>query len=79
MKSVVLFIIFAQFLFANGVGISVNGGKYGSIDTFRLGVSKAFDEPIYSGDIVNKIRQKTYYEIVKNHSSRGYTIDILRK
>jgi hypothetical protein len=26
---------------------------------------------------VNKI--KTYYEIVKNHPSRGYTIDILRK
>jgi hypothetical protein len=27
MKKVVLFIIFAQFLFANGVGISVNGGS----------------------------------------------------
>lgn len=26
-------------------------------------------------NIVNKIRQKTYYEIIKNHSSRGYTID----
>ena len=52
MKKVILFIVFAQFLFANGVGISINGGKYGSIDTFRLGVSKAFDEPIYSGDIV---------------------------
>ena len=38
MKKIVLFIIFAQFLFANGVGIYVNGGKYGSIDTFRLGV-----------------------------------------
>ena len=52
MRKVVLFIIFAQFLFANQIGISLNSGKYGSVDTFRLGVSKAFDEPIYSGDIV---------------------------
>lgn len=26
-------------------------------------------------NIVNKIRQKTYYEIIKNHSNRGYIID----
>lgn len=26
-------------------------------------------------NIVNKIRQKSYYQIVKNHSNRGYTID----
>jgi len=29
-------------------------------------------------NIVNKIRQKTYYDIVKNHSSRGYTIDTMK-
>lgn len=29
-------------------------------------------------NIVNKIRQKTYYEIIKNHSNKGYTIDILK-
>ncbi|MFW3329024.1 DNA-binding response regulator, partial [Aliarcobacter butzleri] len=29
-------------------------------------------------NIVNKIRQKTYYEIIKNHSSKGYTIDIYK-
>ncbi|RBQ30705.1 response regulator transcription factor [Aliarcobacter vitoriensis] len=29
-------------------------------------------------NIVNKIRQKTYYEIIKNHSGRGYTIDIVK-
>lgn len=28
-------------------------------------------------NIVNKIRQKTYYEIIRNHSGRGYTIDII--
>ncbi len=26
-------------------------------------------------NIVNKIRQKTYYEIIRNHSNKGYTID----
>jgi len=30
-------------------------------------------------NIVNKIRQKTYYEIIKNHSNKGYTIDDCRK
>jgi len=29
-------------------------------------------------NIINKIRQKTYYDIVKNHSSRGYTIDSIK-
>ena len=29
-------------------------------------------------NIVNKIRQKTYYEIIRNHSSKGYTIDIYK-
>ncbi|WP_066355038.1 response regulator transcription factor [Aliarcobacter skirrowii] len=27
-------------------------------------------------NIVNKIRLKTYYSIIKNHSGRGYTIDL---
>jgi len=26
-------------------------------------------------NIVNKIRQKTYYEIVRNHSNKGYTLE----
>lgn len=37
------------------------------------------DMSIYTmRNIVNKIRQKTYYEIIKNHSNKGYTIDILK-
>ena len=49
-------------------------------DTIKDLVWKGKDMSIYTmRNIVNKIRQKTYYEIVKNHSSRGYTIDILRK
>lgn len=40
-------------------------------------VWKGKDMSIYTmRNIVNKIRQKTYYEIIKNHSGRGYTIDI---
>ncbi len=30
-------------------------------------------------NIVNKIRQKMYYEIIKNYSNRGYIIDELQK
>ncbi|RXJ60265.1 DNA-binding response regulator [Candidatus Marinarcus aquaticus] len=30
-------------------------------------------------NIVNKIRQKTYYEIIKNKSNRGYIIDSIKK
>ena len=40
-------------------------------------VWKGKDMSIYTmRNIVNKIRQKTYYEIIKNHSNKGYTIDI---
>jgi len=43
-------------------------------------VWKGKDMSIYTmRNIVNKIRQKTYYEIIKNHSNKGYTIDSLRK
>ena len=49
-------------------------------DTIKDLVWKGKDMSIYTmRNIVNKIRQKTYYEIVRNHSSRGYTIDILKK
>jgi len=42
-------------------------------------VWKDKDMSIYTmRNIVNKIRQKTYYDIVKNHSSRGYTIDTIK-
>jgi Fic family protein len=48
-------------------------------DTIKDLVWKGKDMSIYTmRNIVNKIRQKTYYEIVRNHSSRGYTIDILK-
>jgi len=39
-------------------------------------VWKGKDMSIYTmRNIVNKIRQKTYYDIIKNHSNKGYTID----
>lgn len=51
-----------------------------SYDTIKDVVWKGKEMSIYTmRNIVNKIRQKTYYEIVKNHSSRGYTIDLLKK
>lgn len=46
-------------------------------DTIKAVVWKGKDMSIYTmRNIVNKIRQKTYYEIVKNHSNKGYTIEI---
>lgn len=42
-------------------------------------VWKGKDMSIYTmRNIVNKIRQKTYYEIIKNHSNKGYTIDVTK-
>ena len=51
-----------------------------SYETIKDVVWKGKEMSIYTmRNIVNKIRQKTYYEIVRNHSSRGYTIDLLKK
>lgn len=48
-------------------------------DTIKEVVWKGKDMSIYTmRNIVNKIRQKTYYEIIRNHSNKGYTIDILK-
>ena len=48
-------------------------------DRIKEVVWKGKDMAIYTmRNIVNKIRQKTYYEIIKNHSNKGYTIDILK-
>ena len=48
-------------------------------DSIKEVVWKGKDMSIYTmRNIVNKIRQKTYYEIIKNHSNKGYTIDILK-
>jgi DNA-binding response OmpR family regulator len=48
-------------------------------DTIKDVVWKGKEMSIYTmRNIVNKIRQKTYYEIIKNHSNKGYTIDILK-
>ena len=48
-------------------------------DTIKEIVWKGKEMSIYTmRNIVNKIRQKTYYEIIKNHSNKGYTIDILK-
>lgn len=45
-------------------------------DTIKDVVWKGKDMSIYTmRNIVNKIRQKTYYEIIRNHSNKGYTID----
>ncbi len=49
-------------------------------NTIKDVVWKGKDMSIYTmRNIVNKVRQKTYYEIIKNHSNKGYTIDNLKK
>ena len=49
-------------------------------DTIKNVVWKGKNMSIYTmRNIVNKIRQKTYYEIIKNHSNKGYTIDTQSK
>jgi len=51
-------------------------GEIVDYDTIRNVVWKGKNMSIYTmRNIVNKIRQKTYYEIIKNHSNKGYIID----
>ncbi len=48
-------------------------------NTIKEVVWKGKDMSVYTmRNIVNKIRQKTYYEIIKNHSNKGYTIDNIK-
>lgn len=45
-------------------------------DTIKNVVWKGKNMSIYTmRNIVNKIRQKTYYEIIRNHSNKGYVLD----
>lgn len=45
-------------------------------DTIKDVVWKGKNMSIYTmRNIVNKIRQKTYYEIIRNHSNKGYIIE----
>lgn len=49
-------------------------------DTIKEVVWKGKDMSIFTmRNIVNKIRQKTYYDIIKNKSNRGYVIDRVKK
>lgn len=49
-------------------------------DLIKEVVWKGKDMSIFTmRNIVNKIRQKTYYEIIKNKSNRGYIIDSIKK
>ncbi len=49
-------------------------------DTIKEVVWKGKSMSVYTmRNIVNKIRQKTYYEIIRNHSNKGYTIDNIKK
>ncbi len=49
-------------------------------DTIKNVVWKGKSMSVYTmRNVVNKIRQKTYYEIIKNHSNKGYTIDSIDK
>ncbi len=49
-------------------------------DTIKNVVWKGKDMSIYTmRNIVNKIRQKTYYELIKNYSNRGYIIDKIKQ
>ncbi|MFA7084811.1 MAG: response regulator [Arcobacteraceae bacterium] len=49
-------------------------------DTIKNIVWKGKDMSIFTmRNIVNKIRQKTYYDIIENKSNRGYVIDRVKK
>ncbi|TLP35794.1 response regulator transcription factor [Arcobacter arenosus] len=51
-------------------------GEIVDYDTIKNVVWKGKNMSIYTmRNIVNKVRQKTYYEIVRNHSNKGYVID----
>ncbi|RXK14342.1 DNA-binding response regulator [Halarcobacter mediterraneus] len=51
-------------------------GELVDYDTIKNVVWKGKNMSIYTmRNIVNKIRQKTYYEIIRNHSNKGYTLD----
>ncbi|MFV0562360.1 response regulator transcription factor [Malaciobacter mytili] len=51
-------------------------GKIIDYDTIKDVVWKGKNMSIYTmRNIVNKIRQKTYYEIIRNHSNKGYIIE----
>ncbi|RXJ98409.1 DNA-binding response regulator [Arcobacter sp. CECT 8986] len=51
-------------------------GEIVDYDTIKDVVWKGKNMSIYTmRNIVNKIRQKTYYEIVRNHSNKGYVIE----
>ena len=55
-------------------------GDITDYDTIKNVVWKGKNMSIYTmRNIVNKIRQKTYYEIIRNHSNRGYVIDEIQK
>ncbi|QKF81983.1 DNA-binding response regulator [Halarcobacter ebronensis] len=55
-------------------------GEIIDYDTIKSVVWKGKNMSIYTmRNIVNKIRQKTYYEIIKNHSNKGYVIDEPKK
>ncbi|AXH09694.1 DNA-binding response regulator [Malaciobacter halophilus] len=51
-------------------------GEIVDYDTIKDVVWKGKNMSIYTmRNIVNKIRQKTYYEIIKNHSNKGYVLE----
>ena len=55
-------------------------GEIVDYDIIKNVVWKGKNMSIYTmRNIVNKIRQKTYYEIIRNHSNRGYVIDEIQK
>jgi len=50
-----------------------------SYDEIKLKVWKEKKMSIFTmRNVINKIRNKTYYEIIRNNSSTGYQIDILK-
>ena len=58
----------------------IKKGDLVDYDTIKSVVWKGKNMSIYTmRNIVNKIRQKTYYEIIRNDSNRGYVIDDIQK
>lgn len=57
-----------------------NKGRVTDYDEIKETVWKGKNMSIFTmRNIVNKIRQKTYYEIIRNYSNKGYVIDDYKK
>ncbi len=52
MKKLIIFLLFTTLLYSSDFGATFNGGKAGSIEVYRAGLQKYFDDEIYSNELV---------------------------